>query len=152
MSLLPTLSCFCKQPTMNSPYSPLTVPAVFSGFISQSPAQKIKLWWAWKTTWGRISIVTSRMLGNSMNVHIYCNKKIFCADHSFNEIRVYQTHSTFILSQYLTNLIHKICFTISFISCLYMFRAYVLIIRRSKLHYTASWWWAHMLETCRGMK
>jgi len=33
---------------------------------------------------------------------------------------------------------HKICFTISFISCLYMFRAYVLIISRSKLHYTAS--------------
>jgi len=28
------------------------------------------------------------------------------------------------------------CFTIS--SCLYMFRAHVLIIRRSKLHYTAS--------------
>jgi len=27
------------------------------------------------------------------------------------------------LSQYLTNLMHKICFTISFISCLYMFRA-----------------------------
>jgi len=42
------------------------------------------------------------------------------------------------LSQYLTNLMHKICFTISFISCLYMFRARVLIIRRSKLHYTAS--------------
>ena len=53
-----------------------------------------------------------------------------------------------------------------------MFRAHVLIIRRSKLHYTASgiitpiggrlvrlcyailtsWWWAHVLETCRGMK
>ena len=33
---------------------------------------------------------------------------------------------------------HKICYTISFISCLYMFRAHVLIIRRSKLHYTAS--------------
>jgi len=32
----------------------------------------------------------------------------------------------------------KFCFTISFISCLYMFRAHVLIIRRSKLHYTAS--------------
>ena len=30
------------------------------------------------------------------------------------------------------------CFTISFISCLYMFRAHVLIIRRSKLHYTVS--------------
>ena len=41
------------------------------------------------------------------------------------------------LSQYLTNLIHKICFTISFISCLYMFRAHVFIIRRSKLHYAA---------------
>ena len=42
------------------------------------------------------------------------------------------------LSRYLTNLMHKICFTVSFISCLYMFRAHVLIIRRSKLHYTAS--------------
>ena len=31
------------------------------------------------------------------------------------------------------NLFHK-----SFISCLYMFRAHMLIIRRSKLHYTAS--------------
>jgi len=41
-------------------------------------------------------------------------------------------------SQYLTNLLHKICFAISFISCLYMFRAHVFIIRRSKLHYTAS--------------
>ena len=41
-----------------------------------------------------------------------------------------------------------------------MFRAHVLIIRRSKLHYTASgiitpvgvmtsWWWSHVLETCR---
>ena len=29
-------------------------------------------------------------------------------------------------------------FIISFISCLYMFRAHVLIIRRSKLHYTAT--------------
>ena len=42
------------------------------------------------------------------------------------------------LSQYLTNLTHKICFTVSFISCLYMFWAHVLITRRSKLHYTAS--------------
>jgi len=36
------------------------------------------------------------------------------------------------LSPYLTNLMHKICLKISFISCLYMFRAHVLIIRRSK--------------------
>ena len=83
------------------------------------------------------------------------------------------------LSHYLTILMHKICFTIRFILCLYMFRANVLIIRRSKLHCTASgrwpsrardghlyvwwyqrlcnaistsWWWAHVLETCRGMK
>jgi len=33
---------------------------------------------------------------------------------------------------------HKICFTVSFVSCLYMFRAHVLIIRMSKLYYTAS--------------
>ena len=32
----------------------------------------------------------------------------------------------------------QICFTVSFISCHYMFRAHVLIIRGSKLHYTAS--------------
>ena len=42
------------------------------------------------------------------------------------------------LSQYLTKLMHKICFTVSFISCLYMFRTHVLFIRRSKLRYTAS--------------
>ena len=66
------------------------------------------------------------------------------------------------LSQYLTNLMHKICFTVSFISFLYMFRAHVLIIRRSHLQVwwyqrlcnaiVTSWWWAHVLETCRGMK
>jgi len=34
---------------------------------------------------------------------------------------------------------HKIfVLQFKFISCLYMFRAYVVIIRRSKLHYTAS--------------
>ena len=37
------------------------------------------------------------------------------------------------LSHYLTNLMHRICFTINFISCLHMFRA-------------------HVLETCGGMK
>jgi len=42
------------------------------------------------------------------------------------------------LSQYFTNFMHKICFTGSFISCLYMFWAHMLIIRRWKLHYTAS--------------
>jgi len=46
--------------------------------------------------------------------------------------------SQYIYLMYITNLMHKICFTVSFISHLYMFRAHVLIIRRSKLHYTAS--------------
>jgi len=32
---------------------------------------------------------------------------------------------------------HKILFYNKFISCLYMFRAHVLIIRRSKVYYTA---------------
>jgi len=53
-------------------------------------------------------------------------------------IALVQSLGTLNLSQYLTNLRHKICFTISFISCLCMFRAHLLIIRRSKLHYTAS--------------
>ena len=62
---------------------------------------------------------------------------------AYINIQIYNDESAkhnklYYLSQYLTNLIHKICFTISFISCLYMFRAHVLIIRRSKLHYTAS--------------
>jgi len=33
---------------------------------------------------------------------------------------------------------HKILFYSKFISCLYMFRAHVLIIRRPKLYYAAS--------------
>jgi len=33
---------------------------------------------------------------------------------------------------------YKILFCKEFISCLYMFRGHVLIIRRSKFHYTAS--------------
>ena len=32
----------------------------------------------------------------------------------------------------------NVCFTISLFRKIYMFRAHVLIIRRSKLHYTAS--------------
>jgi len=46
------------------------------------------------------------------------------------------------LSKYLTNLMYKICFTISFISCLYVFRAYVLIIRGQNcrlVHETATY-------------
>ena len=36
----------------------------------------------------------------------------------------------------LTNLMHEILY--KFISCLYMFRAHMLIVRRSQLYYTAS--------------
>jgi len=35
------------------------------------------------------------------------------------------------------------CFTISFISCLYQRLCNAIL---------TSWWWAHVLETCRGMK
>ena len=57
--------------------------------------------------------------------------------HLFCFVKFSATNWTY-LSTYLTNLIYKICFTLSFISCLYMFRAHVVIIRSSKLHYTAS--------------
>ena len=51
---------------------------------------------------------------------------------------IYKQNIWVFLSQYLTNLMHKICFAKSFNSCLYMFRAHALIIRRSKLCYKAS--------------
>ena len=38
----------------------------------------------------------------------------------------------------LTNLMHKICFTISLFHASTCFEHYVLIVRRSKLYYTAS--------------
>jgi len=64
------------------------------------------------------------------------------------------------LSQYLTKLMHKICFTISFITCLYMFRApcahhQVVKIALHSLWYHQTYRWssrAHVVETCRGMK
>ena len=68
-----------------------------------------------------------------MKAYLYDCTSNFKSSNLAQTIRV-----VFFLSQYLTNLMHKICFTISFISCLYMFPAHVLIIRRSKLHYTAS--------------
>jgi len=44
------------------------------------------------------------------------------------------------LTQYFNQLdAKKFLFPKKFISCLYMFQAHVLIIRRSKLHYTASY-------------
>ena len=51
----------------------------------------------------------------------------------------------------------KLLFYNKFISCLYMFQAHVLIIRKSKLHYTASGIITPIggrlvHETCRGMK
>ena len=46
----------------------------------------------------------------------------------------------------------NVCFTISFISCLYMFRTHVLIIRRLCNATLTPWWWAHVLETCIDMK
>ena len=65
----------------------------------------------------------------------------FICYHNITETELIKKNDRFskvYLSQYLTNLMHKICFTIRFISCLYMFRAHVLTITWSKLHYTAS--------------
>ena len=69
------------------------------------------------------------------------------------------------LSQYLTNLIHKICFTISFISCLYMSRAHQevkIVLHSLWYHHTyrcddtrgcvMQIWSPDALETCRDMK
>ena len=85
----------------------------------------------------RMRNVSDRSCGENQNTHFVF---MFC----WPCISVY-------LSRYLTNLMHKICFTISFISCLYMFWAHVLIIRRSKLHYTASGVYfmpVHVSSTC----
>ena len=72
----------------------------------------------------------------SSHLYLFHNKFYFmplhvsstCAHHQEVKIALHNLwyHHTYIY------------FTISFISCLYMFRAHVLIIRRSKLHYTAS--------------
>jgi len=48
-----------------------------------------------------------------------------------NSSSEFHRYTSCYLSQYLTNMMHKICFTVSFISCIYMFRAHVVIIRRS---------------------
>ena len=60
-----------------------------------------------------------------------------CAHHQ--EVKI-ALHSLWYYHTYRCNQLdaQNFCFTISFISCLYMFRTHVLIIRRSKLHYTAS--------------
>ena len=88
---------------------------------------------------------------------IYCRKRWKCEDYYARSTgSAWEGNACFILcrnisvylSQYLTNLMHKICFTISFISCLYMFRAHVLIIRRSILHYTASGMILFHASTC----
>ena len=76
-------------------------------------------------------------------IHVFCRCKNIihrCPHWNFSVLPrlCLQANFNHRLSQYLTNLMHKICFTVGFISCLYMFRAHVLIIRRSKLHYTAS--------------
>jgi len=73
--------------------------------------------------------------------HLYDTRTVHCHNsHLINYAFSYlwnKLHYLY-LSQYLTNLMNKICFTVSFISRLYMFRANVLVIRRSKLRYKAS--------------
>jgi len=50
------------------------------------------------------------------------------------------------LTQYLTNLMHKICFAISFISCLYMFRA--LCARHQEVKNALHSLWYHHTYRC----
>jgi len=93
-------------------------------------------WWIANATNTHTHTHTCYTIGHLMLFHC----KIGCTNEPHFYLYVYCLsccNLTF-LSQYLTKLIHKICFIISFISCLYMFRAHVLIIMRSKLHYTAS--------------
>ena len=84
-----------------------------------------------------LSLYSSFLHLSYANLTLYLYKFLcfwFCSTSCFHLHVVTCTSHSYFLSQYLTNLIHKICFAISFISCLYMFRAHVLIIRRSKLY------------------
>ena len=89
-----------------------------------------------------IYLCTVCKMGNNKSVillNLYlrdCCTKYRCNGNqqtSWNLIRPACNRMSVYLPQYLTNLIHKICFTIRFISCLYMFQA-------------------HVLKTCRGIK
>jgi len=77
--------------------------------------ESYRVWWVWVWSW-RVG-----------------NKKALAHEgllvHGKIRGRYLKSRLLYNLSQYLTNMMHKICFTISFIWCLYMFRAHVLIIR-----------------------
>ena len=73
-----------------------------------------------------------------MSVGVTVKLRVSCRNTRTAEIQYDNGNVMIYLSHHLTNLMHKICFTISFISRLYMFRAHALIIRQSKLLYTAS--------------
>jgi len=91
--------------------------------------------WARKNTVVKL-VFSERRAVASISERLLVSQTVLSSALSINTVRTIL--NLLYLSQYLTNLMHKICFTIRFISCLYMFRAHVLIIRRSKLHYTAS--------------
>ena len=68
--------------------------------------------------------------------HVYCSQdahRLFHHAASCNWMECF-----FFISVINQHDAQNFCFTNKFISCLYMFRAHVLIMRRSKLHYTAS--------------
>jgi len=89
----------------------------------------------WVSEWVTISAFKLICISPDNNIRPY---ELLSPTNAGNNMAGTRTYAVD-LSQYLTNLVHKICFTIIFISCLYMFRAHVfIIIRRSKLHYTAS--------------
>ena len=99
----------------------------------------------WQSQFNRYSFVTQNFKLTWVNTlraykknSIFWGKKNLLISSVISEWCMTGQSNSVYLSVYLTNLMQKICFTISFISCLYMFRAHVLIIRRSKLYYTAS--------------
>jgi len=88
----------------------------------------------YQSTWRHIGEEFSLWKNRCDNLKSGRSCMMQCCNQLVEPLNFFYTNFIMSLFQYLTNLMHKICFTISFISCLYMFRAHVLIIRRSKLH------------------
>jgi len=81
------------------------------------------VFWVWPPRWCFLYV--------SMIISAYITE-------SFFDVLLTELHLSIFISVFNQLDAQNFCFRISFISCLYIFRAYVLIIRRSKLHYTAS--------------
>ena len=108
------------------------------------------IYWPWATCFDSIGIIIRPSLKNTDPLHRTI-KTLHGIPNVHNKlVFIIRVHMSFDVSltvhlSIFISVINQLdaqnfCFTISFISCLYMFRAHVLIIRRSKLHYTTSWY------------